>query len=111
MNETEFTEFCRHKQIKPVKRIQKREGDIFIAETDLIDDNKLEFPNGYYQTSWFIAGKNSKGKMDIGQWINFDVMHDFGKGWTTETKRLARINAAIKVAENYLKLSHEACNA
>lgn len=102
MDGSEFEKFCRIKGLHPVKKITDPKADIFVAETDWMNDNPREFPWGYYQTVWAVAGKASKGKIDVARWLNFDVMHDKEKNLSIEGKKQARINAAVEDARGFV---------
>jgi hypothetical protein len=85
--------------------------DIFLAETDLELDQPSTYPWGYYQTSWFVNTKTSEDKFEGGSWVEFDSMHDVDEEWTQETKRRARINAAVVMARDFINKSIEVLDA
>lgn len=108
MDETVFDTFCRTKGLHPVSRETTPYGDIFIAETELELDRPAEFPWGYFQTFYCIGGTAaSKNNMDIGQWLEFDAMHDSDKGWTPATKRQARLKATRDAAQAFIDANVE----
>lgn len=100
-----FDDFLRHFGIKPVLKITDPKADIYIGETELEPPNQV-FPWGFYQTIYGIAGKSSRGKLDVAQALNFDAFHDSHKGWSNETRRQARINMTIKAARHTVKLKY-----
>lgn len=101
----ELEEFCRVKGMRLRDRVSDKNGEIYIAHTDLELDNNREFPWGYYQVAYFLVNKKSKGKFFGGRWMDFDAMHDSDKGWTPETKRIARENVAIEEARKVLEVT------
>ncbi len=85
-----------------VMKISEKNGDIYIAETEWENDRPKEYPLGYFQTAYFLMSRRSEGKVDVGQWLEFDAFHDLQKGWTAESKRDARISATANQAKNVL---------
>lgn len=101
----ELEEFCKIKGLRLRDRISDKNGEIYIAHTDLEFDNRKEFPWGYYQVAYFLANRQSQGKFLCGRWMDFDAMHDSDKGWTAKTKEMARENAAIEEARRVLEVT------
>lgn len=91
----QLDEFVRKIGFRPYGVISHNGREIFIAESDHINDNP-KYPWGYFRTAWFATKKDSEEKMEIGRFLEFEAMHDNEKGWTKETKRQARAEAAIK---------------
>ena len=100
----ELQEFCKIKGLRLNDKIPTKNGDIYIAETDLEMDNRREFPWGYYQVFYVITNRLSKGKFLCGRWMDFDAMHDKDKGWSTTEKRNARLRAVEAEARKIIEV-------
>ena len=96
----ELERFVQIKGMRAVGVAEHQGRSIYLAETDLETNKPMEYPWGYYQTAWFIEGKNEA--FDVGSWIEFDSMHDKDKEWTPETKRQMRENAALQEAMKWI---------
>ena len=94
--------FVREHELRPYGVVEYKGRDIFIAETDLVQDNSAECPLGFYQVAWFITKPDSTEDMDIGRGIDFEARHDSDNNWTQEAKRDARIQTAIKDAQRFI---------
>jgi len=94
-------DFIRQLNFTPVGVTKYRGREIFVAESDFLNDNP-DYPWGYYRTAWFVTKKDSEEKMEIGRFIEFESMHDRDENWTKEGKRSARIQAAIADAEKWI---------
>jgi len=94
--------FVRENDLRPYGMFAYREREIFIAETDLVTDNLVNCPFGYFQVAWFTTKPDSTEKMDVGRGIDFDAFHDKEEGWTVEAKRQARIETAIQDAKKWI---------
>jgi hypothetical protein len=105
MTVPEFEDFLRAKGLRAVTRIDEPRGIILVGETDWENDRPNEFPNGYYQTVYGLAGSESNGHMDLAQWLMFDAFHDMHEGWTPEEKRRKRIEATVTVAKKMLDIN------
>lgn len=102
--EAELDEFCVLHGLRPYGKVEDTHATIYLAETDLeIDRHRRKaFPWGYYQTAWFVQASASNGKFDGGSWLEFDAMHDSAKGWSNETRREKRIEAALAHARQWI---------
>lgn len=107
MSIEQFATFLEKKGLHPVCRLEESGGIILIGETDWENDRPNEYPNGYYQTVYGLAGSATSGNMDIAQWLMFDAFHDMDKGWTQEEKRQQRVKATIEVAKKVLQVNVE----
>ena len=97
----ELDEFVRKINFRPYGVMKYRGRDIFIAESDYLNDDP-SYVWGYYRTAWFVTKKDSEEKMEIGRFIEFESMHDKDAGWTKEAKRQARIETAIADAQKWI---------
>jgi len=98
----QFEDLCRRAKLTPVKKITYPECEVFIADGKR-DDRKDDYPNGYFRTMW----ATSRDGLDVGSHIEFDAAHDMGRLIFSERKD-ARVNAAIKAAEEFIGLSKKA---
>ena len=103
----EFERFCKTKGFRQVERAETPYGEFFIAETDKEFDkfNFPEYPEGFYQVFWCFSSKASKGKLDIGRYLEFSSLHDIEMD--DESRREARLNAARADAEYFLNKNIE----
>ncbi|HAA99594.1 MAG TPA: hypothetical protein DCL39_15975 [Alteromonas macleodii] len=103
-----FEDFCKKKGMKPCDRGDAGLAEVFIAETEkTIDLERFpDYKDGFYQVAWFVASRASEGKLDVGQWIEFDANHDFLQ--PQKTRRQMRINVARKEAERFIENSIKA---
>ena len=101
----DLDEFVRIHGLRPYGVIRYKDRDIFIAETDLENDRPMECPWGYFQTVWFTTRPNNEDLIDVGRPIDFEAMHDKEEGWTSETKRIARIQTALNDAMKFIDQS------
>jgi len=99
--------FVREFHLRPAGVVSYKGRDIFIAETDLEMDRPIEYPWGYYQVAWFVSSPKSMEKLDIGNWAEYESMHDKEQSWTPETKRTARINDVVNQARKFINQSEE----
>jgi len=88
--------------LRPYGVVEYRGRDIFLAETDLENDQPKVFPLGYWQTCWFCTTPDSLEVMDVGRWIDFDPFHDADQSWSPAAKREARIQTTIKDAQCWI---------
>ena len=93
----ELEDFVMKKGLHPTGKMEYKGKEVYIAETEHETDKKWEYPLGYYQVSWFCG---VDGKFDGGSWVEFDAMHDLDM--TREGRQQARINAAIKHAQDWV---------
>ncbi|MCH2612553.1 MAG: hypothetical protein MK006_15920 [Pirellulales bacterium] len=100
-----FLDFCEKKGLRCVERGDVGKAEIFIAETDKEADllRFPQYPNGFFQTAWFVASNASEGKLDVGQWIEFDGLHDLQH--SNSERQQMRINVARKEAERFIENS------
>ena len=103
----DLEQFVKIQGLRPVEVVPYKGIKIFLAETDLETDRPFEYNWGYYQTSWFINSTTAEDRFEGGSWVEFDAMHDSNAGWTPETKRQARINAALAQAQDFINKSLE----
>ena len=104
---SDLEKFLKTKGLRQVTKRKYKGHYIYIAETDLETNNPIEYPWGYYQTAWFISRYDDNEKLDGGSWLEFEAMHDSDKGWTKETRRMARQNAAYQQAVAWLNSNLE----
>lgn len=102
--EAELDDFCRSHGLIPYGKVEDKSATIYLAETGHeFDRHRVRsYPWGYYQTAWFVQASASKGKFDGGSWLEFDAMHDNDKGWSKDTKREKRIEAALTQAREWV---------
>lgn len=103
----ELEKFVMENGLHPYGVVSYKGRDIFLAETELEND-KPEYPWGYYQAAWFVTSPKSMEKFDGGSWGEYEAMHDLGEGWSQETKRLARINDMVRKAQDWIDKSEKA---
>ena len=104
---SDLEKFLAYKGLRQVTKREYKGHYIYIAETDLETNQPKQYPWGYYQTAWFVSRPDSQEKLDGGSWLEFDAMHDKEEGWTQETKRMARHNAAYQEAVKWLESNFE----
>ena len=102
----DLEDFVKKKGLHPYGVVSYKGRDIFLAETDLMNDDPT-LPWGYYQAAWFVTAPNSMEKMDGGSWGIYEAMHDMDKGWTLEEKRQARLRDMITKAQEWIDRSEE----
>lgn len=90
--------------LRAARKIEDSDATIYLAETDREYDNP-EFPNGYYQTAWFLANKASNGKLDVGRYLEFDGFHDIKL--SDEDRREARLSATLEDARKFIRINIE----
>lgn len=98
---------CRNAGMLPVSRTNIDGAEVFVADGFAahpaitfrrfgISDG--EFPGGCYATLWWVS--RQEDKLDIGQPLFFELLHnpEYGNGG----KKLARVNAAVNAAKEFL---------
>lgn len=107
MNKDKIERMCRAAGMKPVRRERISGAEVFIADgfsaTPHVTYARFgvepyEFPGGCYATLWWLS--RGEDKLDIGQPLFFELLHDSDQSHVG--KRLARINAALKSARDFL---------
>ena len=104
---TDLEKFVNQHGLHAYGKVEYKGRDIFLAETDLERDKPKVHPWGYFQTAWFVNSTSKENSFDVGSWVEFDAMHDLDEEWTQETKRRARINAAIGQAQDFINKCEE----
>lgn len=103
---------CREAGLAPVHRDKLKGYDLFIADGFVSRPEKHfarfgiekgEFPLGCYVAMWALA--KDEGKFHVGGPVFFEALHD-GE-WDKSTRQRGRINAAVRDAENHLKMAEK----
>ena len=111
MKKHAFEQACRKTGLTPARRETVRGREVFIADGfssqphvsfKRFGVSKGEFPQGCYATIWF-ASKDED--MDIGHPIFFDPLHN--PEYDLRTKKMARVNTALKDASHVLRKIEE----
>lgn len=107
MDKSKIESICRRAGMRPEKRVPFKDYEIFVADGFSLPPHRnfqrfgvepLDFPSGMYATLWWVS--KHEDKLDTGQPIFFDAMHD--NQYDLVTKKQARINRAIKEAAGFL---------
>lgn len=109
IGKNKIEKMCREAGMKPARRATIDGVEVFIADGFSAPPhwafrkfgiNHSEFPMGMYVTLWW-ASKGDE-KLDTGQPLFFEPFHnpEIGQG----SRKLARINAAMKEAKDFLDL-------
>lgn len=94
--------------MSPASKEYTTRGEIFIADGfsahpeiafQKFGVKRGDFSFGCFCTMWSISDGD---RIVAGQPLLFDAMHDIGKGWSAETKKKARINAALQCARTFI---------
>lgn len=108
MDKDRIERICRTAGMRPEKRVPFKSYEIFVADGFSLPPHRnfqrfgvepLDFPSGMYATLWWVS--KHEDKLDTGQPIFFDAFHN--PEYSTETKKQARINTALREAEGFLK--------
>lgn len=75
-----------------------KEGDIRIYE-GYFSNKPKDYPWGYYQTAFALFRKEA----EVGQWFEFDALHDSSEMMDPVQKMQARVNTVLSAAEHYLE--------
>ena len=111
MKKQAFEEVCRKAAMTPARRTKILGYEVFIADGFSFDPHtkfarfgieKGEFPLGAYATMWWVAKDE---ELDIGQPLFFDFLHN--PEYDLATKKMARVNTAIREAGAFLKRRKE----
>lgn len=116
MKKDAFEQACRKTGLTPARRLTIRSREVFIADGFCPNPEVMlkrfgvgrgEFPAGVYATIWFAAKDEV---VDIGHPIFFAPNHN--PEYDLKTKKMARVNTAIKDASDVLrKLEENSRNA
>ena len=107
MNKEKLEDIFRKGGVKPVKREKLGDYDVFIGDGFSLCPHKpyqrfgvepMEYPRGMYVTWWWL-GKDEN--LDVGQPLFFDVLHN--PEYSGDDKKRARVNRALKEANDFLK--------
>lgn len=111
MDKSKLERLCENAGLKPERRTTLRGHDIFIAEgyvlmpevTFPMSVKPGEYPGGCYAALFWTA--KGEDRMQMGHTLFFDLNHD--SQYDTATRRRARINAAIKRADEVLRIRED----
>jgi len=95
------------KGMHPTAKVEYKNAEIYIAETELEQDRPNEYPWGYYQTFWVVRPQGQDNRFDGGAWLEFEAMHDPDRDWTLTQKADARENSALEQAQKWIDASNE----
>lgn len=108
LDKDQFETMCRNAGMKPELRKPLRELEVYIADGfSMMPHNTWrrfgveadEFPSGMYVTLWMLSKR--EGIMGAGRPIFFDAFHN--PELEGESKKQARINAALDDADQHLQ--------
>lgn len=107
LTKQDIERICRNGSMEPVKRGKIGSAEVFIADGVSAPPHLAhrrfgigpeQFPGGMYVTMWWLA--RGEDKLDVGSFIYFELLHD--PMLSKSGKRRARINAAMKDANDFL---------
>lgn len=108
MDKNSIERICRTVGLVPEKRTRVRDAEIFVADGFSTPPHSAfrrfgieptDFPGGCFVTLWWISKQDEQ--LDTGQPLFFDLFHN--PEYSGATKKLARINTAMREADGFMK--------